>query len=83
MWSANSLARSSPRLVTPHYEPMITREFLLGEPTLCAPIDLPDAWERSGHYPTEYCIRTYQKTLTVSLEKFVYRAGVASGTHRM
>jgi hypothetical protein len=57
------------------YEPMITHEFLSGEPTVCAPIDLPAAWERSGYYPTEYCIRTYQSTQSVSLEKFVYRAG--------
>ena len=36
---------------------------------------LPAAWERSGYYPTEYCIRyrpDNQET-TVSLEKFVYR----------
>jgi hypothetical protein len=60
------------------YEPMITHAFLSGEPAVCTPIDLPVAWERSGYYPTEYCIRSYQRMLTVSFEKLVYRSGVAS-----
>lgn len=63
------------------YEPMITHAFLSGEPTVCAPIDLPEAWERSGYYPTEYCIRSDQKMQTVSLEKFVYRAGTPFESH--
>lgn len=57
------------------YEPMIARDFLLSQPDECQAISLPEAWETSGYYPTEYCIR-YQadsQETTVSLEKFVYR----------
>lgn len=57
------------------YEPMAAHDFLLSRPNECKTFSLPAAWERSGYYPTEYCIRyrpDNQET-TVSLEKFVYR----------
>ncbi len=59
------------------YEPMITHAFLLGRPDLCAPIRQPAAWERSGFYPTEYCMRYEDagKTTRVSLEGLVHRGG--------
>jgi hypothetical protein len=57
------------------YEPMIAYDFLLGQPDECRAISLPAAWENSGYYPTEYCIRyrADSQETTVSLEKFVYR----------
>ncbi len=41
----------------------------------CVPIKLPQAYERSGWYPTRYCMRhRYNRAETVtSLEGFVYR----------
>ncbi|MCE7982480.1 MAG: hypothetical protein DYG89_14915 [Caldilinea sp. CFX5] len=57
------------------YEPMITRDYLLGQPDECKAVSLPEAWEISGYYPTEYCIHYHaeRQETTVSLEKFVYR----------
>lgn len=57
------------------YEPMITKEYLESQPDMCKSVYLPDAWEKSGYYPTEYCIRYLGNSgeYTVSLEKFVYR----------
>lgn len=57
------------------YEPMITRDYLLGQPDECTAVSLPEAWEISGYYPTAYCIRyrADRQETTVSLEKFVYR----------
>ena len=59
------------------YEPMITRAFLLGQPDVCTPIRQPAAWERSGLYPTEYCIRYEDvgKAIRVSMEGLVHRDG--------
>ena len=59
------------------YEPMITRAFLLSRPANgCTRVKRPKAWERSGYYPTVYCIRHSKKhgTYTVSLEGMVYRS---------
>jgi hypothetical protein len=41
----------------------------------CFPLKLPRAWERSGWYPTEYCLRHRENRdeLITSLEGFVYR----------
>ena len=52
------------------FEPMITREYLLSNPIMCAPIKQPAAWQISGYYPTRYCIRHHEKAdkYTVSLE---------------
>jgi hypothetical protein len=57
------------------YEPMIAHDFLLNQPDECKAFSLPEAWETSGYYPTEYCIhyRAESQETTVSLEKFVYR----------
>lgn len=57
------------------YEPMITREFLLSRPSICAPIKQPDAWQIAGYYPTRYCIRHHERAnkYTVSLEGLMYR----------
>lgn len=56
-------------------EPMITREFLLTRPNICAPIKAPQAWTVGGYYPTEYCMRHLENenAHTVSLERFVLR----------
>lgn len=56
------------------YEPMITREFLLNQPSRCAPIKQPQAWETTGYHPTKYCIRYRPGAgeYTVSLEGLVY-----------
>lgn len=55
------------------YEPMITREFLLSRPSVCMPVKQPQAWEKTGYQPTEYCIR-YRPDgeYAVSLEGLVY-----------
>jgi hypothetical protein len=57
-------------------EPMITHAFLAGNPSMCAPIKQPEAWEVAGSYPTKYCIRHLDRVgrLTVSLEGFVEHA---------
>jgi len=60
------------------YEPMITHAYLLSRRANgCSRIKQPKAWERSGYYPTVYCIRHSKKhgTYTVSLEGMVYRRG--------
>jgi hypothetical protein len=58
------------------YEPMITHAFLLGRPDVCAPIRQPEAWERAGYYPTEYCMRydAGSNFTKVSLEGLVLRS---------
>ena len=58
------------------YEPMVTREFLLGQPEdACVQIKKPQGFAQAGWYPTEYCMRYHQddNNYTVSLEKFVAR----------
>lgn len=62
------------------YEPMVTHEWFSGlaDRTIddkCVAMKLPQAWERSGWYPTEYCLRyrANRDELTASLEDFVYR----------
>jgi hypothetical protein len=56
-------------------EPMITRAYLASNPSMCAPIKQPQAWEVAGAYPTKYCIRYLDRVgrYTVSLEGFVER----------
>lgn len=65
---------------TTFYEPMITREFLAGlvdgsRADTCAPIKTPKAFEKSGWYPTKYCMRhrDNRDELTISVEGFVHR----------
>jgi len=57
------------------YEPMITRAFLASNPSMCALIKQPEAWEVAGFYPTKYCVRHLERVgrYTVSLEGFVER----------
>ena len=62
------------------YEPMVTHEWFSGLADgsiadSCVDIKLPQAWETSGWYPTQYCLRYRENRdeLTVSLEGFVHR----------
>jgi hypothetical protein len=54
-------------------EPMITRAYLVSNPSMCARIKQPQAWELAGSYPTKYCIRYLERVgrYTVSLENFI------------
>ncbi len=56
------------------WEPMVTRDFLLRTRDACFEIRLPQAFRRSGYYPTKYCVRQdpRDEAHTVSLEGFVY-----------
>jgi hypothetical protein len=58
------------------YETMMTREFLLSRARACFDIKQPRAWQRSGIYPTRYCIRhdPASDAIRVSLEDLVLRA---------
>jgi hypothetical protein len=38
-------------------EPMVTRDWLLTKPTLEQPLKLPQAYQKTGYYPTGYAIR--------------------------
>lgn len=57
-------------------EPMITRDYLLGlqnrSQSVCTPINQPQQWQRTGWYPTQYCIRytSAPSVYRVSLEAF-------------
>ncbi len=62
------------------YEPMVTHEWFSGlvdgtRDDACFPIKQPRAWQRSGWYPTQYCLRYRENRdeLTASLEGFVRR----------
>lgn len=59
------------------YEPMVSRDFLLSKPSMCAPIKQPLLFQTSGFYPTEYCVRYNANTemYRVSLESFTYQVG--------
>lgn len=66
---------------TTFYEPMVTHDWYNGLRTganadKCFPVKLPQAWERAGWYPTQYCLRyrANRDELTTSLEAFKYRA---------
>ena len=56
------------------WEPMITHEFLSRSADSCFQIRQPQAFRRSGYYPTRYCVRTDRRSdsRTVSLEGFAY-----------
>jgi hypothetical protein len=62
------------------YEPMITHQWFRSlvngaRSDVCFPSKLPQAWQQSGWYPNEYCLRyrANRHELTVSLEGFSYR----------
>jgi hypothetical protein len=59
------------------WEPMITLDFLRQGQTTCFDIGQPQAFRRSGYYPTQYCVRQepHSGSRTVSLERFVYAEG--------
>lgn len=56
------------------WEPMITLDFLRRTRAACFEIRQPQAFARTGYYPTRYCVRQDPRTdsRTVSLEGFVY-----------
>ena len=57
------------------YEPMITRDYLLQKTSDTFSIFQPDAFERSGYYPTTYSINynAVAKEYTVVMEGMVWR----------
>ena len=59
------------------WEPMITLDLLRRATDECFDIRQPQAFRRSGYYPTRYCMRREPQSgaRTVSLEGFVYARG--------
>jgi hypothetical protein len=52
-------------------EPMITLDYLQKTRNACLPIRQPEAFQRAGYYPTQYCVRQDSRGVrTVSLERF-------------
>jgi hypothetical protein len=58
-----------------YYEEMVTKAFLLGQPSECFPIKSPPAVAIEGYYPTSSCLRFNSEAneYTVSMEDFVFR----------
>ncbi|MDX1435812.1 MAG: DUF5602 domain-containing protein [Anaerolineales bacterium] len=56
-------------------EPMITKKYLETKPNVTHEIKQPQAYQRSGYYPTEYRIGYQDGEYTVSLENFVFSEG--------
>jgi hypothetical protein len=55
------------------WEPMITLEYLQKTRDTCLEIRQPRAFQQTGYYPTQYCVRQDGKGgRTVSLEGFRY-----------
>jgi hypothetical protein len=55
------------------WEPMITLDLLRDTPDSCLEIRQPEAFQRAGYYPTQYCVRQDRVgRRTVSLERFRY-----------
>lgn len=57
------------------YEEMVTRDYLLSQPSSCFPIKSPPAVAVRGYYPTQSCIRHLPQVneITVSMEGFALR----------
>lgn len=56
------------------HEVMATHSFMALGPDSCAPIKQPEAWEKSGYYPTSYCFsHAPDGALKVFMEGFVLR----------
>lgn len=57
------------------WEPMITRAFLLERPDVCILLKQPPTFERTGFYPTSYCMRYLDgdDRYTITMEGFVLR----------
>jgi hypothetical protein len=59
------------------WEPMITRDFIVGSRNSCLQIRQPKAFARSGYYPTQYCVRQAKDgARTITLERFRYSDAV-------
>jgi len=59
------------------WEPMVTRDYLLSRPDEIINISQPDAFQKDGYYPTNYCV-TYSvspKQYTIALLNLVYHEG--------
>jgi Domain of unknown function (DUF5602) len=58
------------------FEPMITRDFLLNQSNITAPIKQPAKYPKDGYYPTEYSINydASSEEYTVSLNELTFRA---------
>ncbi|MBH0123130.1 DUF5602 domain-containing protein [Rhodococcus sp. CX] len=58
-------------------EPMITRAWLLTEPTLQESIKQPQAYQKSAYYPTVYTVRfdDSAQEFEITLSEMVYRTG--------
>ena len=59
------------------WEPMITRDYLLSKPDDLIELRQPDAFQKDGYYPTNYCV-TYSvspKQYTIALLNLVYHEG--------
>jgi len=61
------------------YEEMLTRDYLLSQPSTCFPIKTPPAVATKGYYPTQSCIRYIAQTneYTISMEGFALREASA------
>lgn len=62
------------------YEPMVTREYLLGKPNnVCMAFKQPNSFARAGSFPTTYCVNynTANDSYTVSLEGFATQVASA------
>jgi hypothetical protein len=61
------------------YEEMLTRDYLLSQPTACFPLKSPAAVNLRGYYPTQSCIRYHSQAneYTVSMEGFALREASA------
>jgi hypothetical protein len=57
------------------FEEMVTRDYLLSQPTACFPLKSPPAVGVRGYYPSQSCIRYNSQTqeYTVSMEGFALR----------
>lgn len=57
-------------------EPMVTKAFLETSPSVAEPIRQPDAYQRSGAYPTEYAVEhdAANRQYDIALRGFVQRA---------
>lgn len=62
------------------YEPMITKAYLETRPDVNIPVAVPQAYARSGYYPTSYSIRydAKRKEYTVALEGMTLRQALAA-----
>jgi hypothetical protein len=67
------------------FEEMLTREYMLSQPSACFPIKSPPAVNVRGYYPTQSCTRYHSQTneYTVSMEGFTLREASAAEAIRV